>query len=72
MVTLDLGDLEDEVLVGLAVHAQLARLAELLTTLRVVADKRTLTCVNVNVLAQVLGQRKALEAEHADVALALV
>lgn len=71
-VALDLGDLEDEVLVALAVHGKLACLAELHATFRVVALEWSLTCVDVDVLAQVLRQREALEAQDTNVALAVV
>ena len=60
---------EDDVLVELAMHRQLARLAEAAVAAGVVALERLLASVDVGVLFEVLREREALEAEHADVLL---
>ena len=63
---------EDDVLVELAVHGELAGLSEGLVAAREVAQERLLTSVDVRVLLEVLSESEALEAEHAHVHLCLL
>lgn len=70
--SLDLGDAEDDVLVKLAVHRQLARLPELSIAVREVTLERLLAGVDVGMFLEILGQSKAFEAENAHMFLAVV
>ena len=62
-------DREDDVLMNLLVHRELASLAEGTRAPLVVAFKWLLLCVDVSVLLQVLRESEGLEAENTDVLL---
>ncbi len=62
-------DREDDVLVDLLVHGELASLAEGPLASGMVTFERLLLCVDVCVLFQVLRKGEGLKAEHADVML---
>ena len=58
---------EDDVLVELAVHGEFPGLTERLLTAIIVAFKGFLAGMDVSMLFEVLCEREALEAEHANV-----
>ena len=67
--SLDLLDRENDVLVHLLVHGELASLAEGSLAARIVTLERLLLSVNIHMLFQVLCKSEGLKAENTDVLL---